>query len=509
MQEALLVCASSPISATSLHAVRTDAQIQKFSDNVSHSVRGCAFVPRHNVLACVQQKTNQINLFHLAKEKPRQTCFLSEKAECLAAAPDGVWLAGGLARGSVVLWHVDSGEMVRILDAHYKAVTTLMFTPDGAFLVTGSEDCSLKVWNMAELLSGGGDLSPTPHCSISDNTMPLTALATCGHDHWVLVSSMDHTLRLIDCVRGRTLFERTLPSALHSVAATSLGRTAFAGAHNGTIYEVTIAQGARGGGISLGGASLMFDSGAPQSVAFTAMERHKAAVTQILVSADDLSLFSASDDGCVVVWDAASRQPLRTVAQHKGPITGLALLVVPADISQVTESRQVARLHPQVRPGVPETRLPSEVAALLGLTRGAGSNAAQPSNQAKGGKHAKYQRAVAQPEPEQTAPGKKVSSEKYLTLKEQVEKLQAEMAELKKQNKQLDEEVEYLSQRNAQTVVSTPAFSTAVSGKKAKRPRIEGPADVVVQSLATAATGSAPQPLRTAFAALMKPAAQR
>ena len=44
---------------------------------------------------------------------------------------------------------IATGSLVRMFDAHYKAVTTIQFTSDDAIMVTGGEDSAVNVWVLA------------------------------------------------------------------------------------------------------------------------------------------------------------------------------------------------------------------------------------------------------------------------------------------------------------------------------------------------------------------------
>ncbi len=65
-------------------------------------------------------------------------CALQERATCLAAHPNGMYIAAGSASGKLYVWELSSGLLLRTVEAaHYKAVSALAFSqPDGQFLVS-------------------------------------------------------------------------------------------------------------------------------------------------------------------------------------------------------------------------------------------------------------------------------------------------------------------------------------------------------------------------------------
>ncbi len=49
-----------------------------------------------------------------------QRSFAAEALTCLACSPDGAYLAAGGASGTLYLWEVGSGRLLRAWAAHYK-----------------------------------------------------------------------------------------------------------------------------------------------------------------------------------------------------------------------------------------------------------------------------------------------------------------------------------------------------------------------------------------------------
>jgi dipeptidyl aminopeptidase/acylaminoacyl peptidase len=83
----------------------------------------------------------------------------------LALSPDGRMLAVTYApqgfsdileermRNAVYLWEVASGRPRGRLEGHGEAVSCVAWSPDGRFLVSGSEDSTLLVWDMSDPLA--------------------------------------------------------------------------------------------------------------------------------------------------------------------------------------------------------------------------------------------------------------------------------------------------------------------------------------------------------------------
>ena len=64
----------------------------------------------------------------------------------LAFSPGSQWLAAGLASNSIQIFDVNEGSLLQTLAGHRDHVQSLVFSPDGALLVSGSRDKTLRLW---------------------------------------------------------------------------------------------------------------------------------------------------------------------------------------------------------------------------------------------------------------------------------------------------------------------------------------------------------------------------
>ena len=82
----------------------------------------------------------------------------------VAFSPDGKYIVSGSADETVRLWDSASGAQLMELEDHEDWVSAVAFAPDGKYIMSGSDDKMVRVWDLAsgevllELMGHGGDV---------------------------------------------------------------------------------------------------------------------------------------------------------------------------------------------------------------------------------------------------------------------------------------------------------------------------------------------------------------
>ncbi|MDP9098832.1 MAG: TIR domain-containing protein [Verrucomicrobiota bacterium] len=144
---------------------------------------------------------------------------------CMRLAPDNNAIATGHRNGAVNLWSL-SGKLLQRM-SHKKAITSLAFTRTGQYLVTGSEDYTASVWDVATGRPAG---EPIRH------EAPVTAVAFDPASDRVATAADDGTVRVWDALTGQPITE----TLRHEKGVTCLefshdGKTLFSASRDRTV----------------------------------------------------------------------------------------------------------------------------------------------------------------------------------------------------------------------------------------------------------------------------------
>ena len=74
----------------------------------------------------------------------------TESARCLAIHPSRPELAVGYSDNHIRILDMQTGEVKQTIEAHSNSVFTVVYTPDGKHLLSGSRDAYLRIWDTGE-----------------------------------------------------------------------------------------------------------------------------------------------------------------------------------------------------------------------------------------------------------------------------------------------------------------------------------------------------------------------
>jgi WD40 repeat protein len=69
----------------------------------------------------------------------------------VAVTPDGRYIVSGSEDETVRVWERDTGKEVQKLTGHHDWVNSVAVTPDGRYIVSGSADQTVRVWSIDKL----------------------------------------------------------------------------------------------------------------------------------------------------------------------------------------------------------------------------------------------------------------------------------------------------------------------------------------------------------------------
>lgn len=281
--------------------------------NCSTGPHGLAFL-RDNYMLCAIQHKPYIMFYNLkggGKMQPNKIS-INGFVNCLTTSACGNFVFFGIEEKVFVL-QAHSGKILVVLSRHLQNVTCLRVTPNNKYLITGSDDTTINVWDLHELLNREVEfLKPTS--TWNSHSMKINDLFVSETSDRVVSASADQTCKFWNLYSDKPFpTETILFDAIPTTCMLDhMELTFFAGLANGTIFSMPIKS-----------VTLESNKLAKDELGNRSFVGHKQKVTCLSISCDDTTLASGSEDATVRVWDTYSKQCIKIIQQN-GAVTNLS-----------------------------------------------------------------------------------------------------------------------------------------------------------------------------------------
>ncbi|MFG3818212.1 WD40 domain-containing protein, partial [Limnothrix redekei] len=218
----------------------------------------------------------------------------SNTVNSVSWSPDGKTLATGSDDQTVKLWNVASGQEIATLQGHSNTVNSVSWSPDGKTLATGSDDQTVKLWNVAS----GQEIATLQ-----------------GHSGWVLSVSWSPD--------GKTLATGSDDQTVKLWNVASGQEIATLQGHSGGVLSVSWSPDGKTLATSSGDDTVkLWNVASGQEIA--TLQGHSGWVLSVSWSPDGKTLATGSFDKTVKLWNVDSRQEIATLQGHSDAVNGVS-----------------------------------------------------------------------------------------------------------------------------------------------------------------------------------------
>jgi len=261
-----------------------------------------------------------LNVSFVSAQIPKLTAQIGHegRATFVTIDPSHSILATTASSGTIKLWDVNSGRLLRTLRGHQSKVNAISFSNDGKLLVSGGYDKTIKVWEVntgMNLQTLVGHESPVQAVAFS----PDDLIVASGSGDFTKDSS-DTSIRIWEVLSGKEVQRfKGHAQSTSTISFNSNGRYLVSGGWDNKVILWSIS-----------GKKML-----------RSYEGHTEKINTVKFNPDGMSFASCSQDKTIKTWDIVSGELLHTLPNNLGNANSFSYSVDGKYIISGGENRQV------------------------------------------------------------------------------------------------------------------------------------------------------------------------
>ena len=316
-------CAEGMCPGITLLDTQTGDQLKSFGG--LHTTLSISFSPDGKMLASSGDEWNSnIRLWDVSTGELHKTLtertysedFEGRDVNSVVFSPDGNMIASGSGNGTIRLWNVQTGEFIKYLVGHKKSVNSVVFSPNGKTLMSAGVD-GVCLWDA----NTGEYIKDIPIPAVSAVFSPDRKTCAIGSETGISLRNA-HTFQFLESLT------KNIGSA-----------DKFSGKDIGSIGSVAFSPDGNTI-VSCGGNNIhLWDAHTNQF--HLTLIGHTEPVNSVVFSPDGETIASASNDRTIRLWNANTREHIKTLMGHTDSVNSVVFSSDGETIASVGNDRTV------------------------------------------------------------------------------------------------------------------------------------------------------------------------
>ncbi len=217
------------------------------------------------------------------------------RVRAVVSTVDGRFIISGSQDKTLKLWEIATGKCLRTFTGHTRGIQSVAVTPDGRFVLSGGDDNTVRLWDIG---------SATCLRVYEGHKMSVTSVTMTPHGQFVVSSSRDRMIKIWNPATTECL--QTFKGHKKGVLGLAISPDRQFGLSGGEERTLRLWERARAKPIST-------------------LSGHKGSITCVTFAPNGEFAMSGSKDHTLKMWDVTTGQCLRTFEGHEDEIHGMAL----------------------------------------------------------------------------------------------------------------------------------------------------------------------------------------